>query len=67
MKKQFSVDDKVVLRNLGSNELEGATGYILGKTMGFAEVDFYLVMLDEPLPDAKAVVMIESCIYLQNG
>ena len=65
MKKNFAVDDKVVFRNVGTDVLADATGVILGKSMDLAETDFYIVLLDKPLPGRKAVVMIESCIYPQ--
>lgn len=66
MKKNFAVDDMVVMRGFGGDALlEGATGTILGKSFEHAETDFYIVLLDEPLPKAKAICMIESCIYPQ--
>ena len=69
MKKNFAVDDKVVLRGFGGGDkaLEEATGVILGKSFDHAETDFYIVLLDRPLyapTYVKAVCMIESCIYL---
>jgi len=67
MKKNFAIDDKIVMRGFGRNDttLEEATGVILGKSFDHAETDFYIVLLDKPLPTAKAVCMIESCIYPQ--
>lgn len=69
MKKNFAVDDRVVLRGFGGDKtLEGATGVILGKSFDHAETDFYIVLLDRPLYEPtyiKAVCMIESCIYLR--
>lgn len=45
--------------------LDMATGRNLGKaTEGI--VDFYIILLDEPLPDRLAVVMSESCLILMS-
>jgi hypothetical protein len=66
-KQNFSLNERVEIHSLGvtmdgeRQELEGATGYILGKS--FENVlDAYMVMLDKPLPNALAVQMTEACL-----
>lgn len=59
-KKNFKLDQSVKLCHVGE-PMDGQTGTILGKSMEHV-FDFYIVLLDTPLPDAKAVVLIESCL-----
>lgn len=59
MKKEFKVDQKV--RIVNAMELSGLSGTVLGKS--FVEVlDHYIVLLDTPLPNAKAVSITEACL-----
>ncbi len=60
IKQNFEVNTVVELHSC--MELSGMAGVVLGKASEHAECDFYIVMLDKPLPDRSAVVMIESCI-----
>jgi hypothetical protein len=61
LKKEFYVDNRVVIWNTNSTELDGKKGTILGKGTEHI-VDSYIVLLDEPLPTHKAVLLPEGCI-----
>jgi len=55
--------DTVRFHSLGGSDLEGETGYILGKYVeDLHGPDYYIVMLDHPFNDRLAVVMTEVCI-----
>jgi hypothetical protein len=59
----FSVDDQVRIVRVGSGPLEQATGVILGPTMESMCPDgYYIVLLDVPLPDRRAIVITEHCL-----
>ena len=60
MKKNFKL--KTEVRFINCAELSGMTGYILGKSSQFAEMDVYIVMLDKPLPDCLAITITEHCL-----
>jgi len=61
---KFNIDDRVEFMSTGSSELEGKTGTVLGPYAHYAESGFFIVLLDEPLPDRKAVVITEYCLSL---
>lgn len=47
--------------NVPNDRLEGANGDVLGKS--FVNVlDHYIVLLDKPFPEAKAVCITEACL-----
>lgn len=74
MKKNFKVDDRVVIVKTGSAALDNVTGIILGKSF-INVIDHYIVLLDEEfvkntdlldyvMPGAKALCITESCLEL---
>ena len=65
MKKNFKL--KTEVRFINCAEGAGMTGYILGKSSQHAEMDFYIVMLDKPLPESLAIVMTEYCLEPIDG
>ncbi len=62
MKKNFEIDEKVVMCRLGGDMLEGRTGLIVGKSFTDPVIDSYIVLLDKPTEKARAVVMTEACL-----
>ena len=66
MKKEFAVDARVQFVRLGNDPLEGEFGTVLGKS--FVNItDHYIVLLDNPRPDFKAICITEHCLELANG
>lgn len=62
MKKEFALKQRVRFVHTGGDKLlEGKTGTILGKSMVHV-IDHYIVMLDEPTPDALAISITEACL-----
>lgn len=59
-KKNFNLDDHVVFK--GAGELTGQFATVLGKYAAGGYVDSYIVLLDNPTPTSKAIVIIETCI-----
>ena len=62
-KKNFKLRDRVVIRRVGADSLEGAIGTIQGTSVVDA-TDFYIVLLDEPTATHLAICMTESCLDL---
>lgn len=61
MKKEFLVDQRVKIVKVGGDKLENKVGTILGKS--FVDfIDHYIILLDEPTKDAKAICITESCL-----
>jgi hypothetical protein len=61
-KKFFQLSQRVMFVNLPEDcELLGQYGTILGKS-SVNVIDTYIVMLDNPVPEAFAIVMTESCL-----
>ncbi len=70
LKQNFQVDQRVTINRTTDPELDGHRGTILGMASTYAEVDFYIVLLDTPHTKTgyKAIQMIESCLDpLSNG
>jgi hypothetical protein len=63
MKQNFVVDQKVIIGQTTSPELDGMGGTILGKSVEDVS-DVYIVMLDGPLSysDDKAITLTEVCL-----
>lgn len=60
--KNFALDEHVLIDNTTSVLLDGKMGTILGKAVeGLG--DAYIILLDEPLPTHKAIVLVEACIF----
>ncbi len=60
-KQNFQVDDRVLIGRTTSPLLDDKTGTILGKAIEDVS-DIYIVMLDEPTPDARAIILTEVCL-----
>jgi hypothetical protein len=56
--------DRVEFHSTGSTDLDGKTGRILGIASEHATNNFWIVLLDVPLPEREAVVIIDACIKL---
>ena len=64
MKADHKVDTQVKLVRTGSDELNGRTGKVIGISADYAEMAFYIVLMDEKLPyhDWKAIAITEHCL-----
>lgn len=59
----FNVNDSVRIVRVGQDRLDNATGVVLGPTMESMTPDgYYIVLLDVPLPDRRAIVITEHCL-----
>jgi hypothetical protein len=65
IKEILNTDSRVEIHSTYSG-LDGKTGNILGIASTHAECNFWIVGLDEPMPDRRAVVLIDSCLKLAN-
>lgn len=59
--KNFALNTKVRFINV-DGILENRTGIILGKSFESLSTDFYIVLLENPLPERLAITMIEHCL-----
>lgn len=60
---RFNVNDSVRIVRVGQDRLDNATGVILGPTMESMTPDgYYIVLLDVPLADRRAIVITEHCL-----
>jgi hypothetical protein len=64
-KEILNTDSRVEFHSTNS-ALDGKTGSILGIASSHAECNFWIVGLDEPIPEHRAVVIIDSCLKLAN-
>lgn len=65
MKANYPMDQKVKFIKTSDERLDDKTGSIIGYSSRHAEMDFYIVLLDEKLsyqPDIKALVITEHCL-----
>lgn len=62
MKSQLKCNDKVEFHSTSSADLDGKSGTILGIASEHPENNFWIVKLDNPLPERIAVVITDSCI-----
>jgi hypothetical protein len=59
-KQELTVDQKVIIGRTNS-ELDNITGTILGKSFDNL-VDAYIILLDQPYNNQKAIVLTEVCL-----
>jgi hypothetical protein len=62
MKNTLKYNDRVVMHSTTSIDLDGKTGTLIGIAVALASNNFWIVELDEPHPDRRAIVLIDSCI-----
>jgi hypothetical protein len=62
MKLNLKVNDRVEIKNTGT-DIDGHTGKNLGKATENI-IDFYIILLDEPIPNHLAVIFPEGCLVL---
>jgi len=60
--KNFKLDDRVEFHSTTSIDLDGKQGTILGFYADHTTNKFWIVLLDNPLPDWRAIVMTDSCL-----
>lgn len=65
IKEILNTDSRVEFHSTDS-VLDGKTGNILGIASSHAECNFWIVGIDEPIPEHRAVVIIDSCLKLAN-
>jgi len=62
MNKNFKTGNKVILHSTGSSKLDDKSGELIGIASALPENNYWIVLLDEPLPERKAIVITDSCI-----
>jgi len=62
---KLKTDSRVEFHSTGS-VLDGMTGSVVGISSEFATGNVWIVGLDKPLPDRKAVVMTDACLKSLN-
>lgn len=60
--KNLKCDDRVKFHSTSSSELDSNSGTILGIASSHPEHNFWIVLLDKPLQDRKAVVITDACL-----
>ena len=60
-KKNFPLNARVMIENTTDPILDGQTGTILGKSI-VDVLDYYIVLLDVPQPDFRAITITEVCL-----
>lgn len=59
--KNFELRQKVEIHSTGSSELDGKTGFILGRSTNDISTH-YIVMLDEPMETHLAINITQFCL-----
>lgn len=62
MKNTLKFNDRVVMHSTSSVDLDGKTGTLLGIAVEYPNNNFWIIELDEPLPDRRAIVLTDACI-----
>jgi len=62
MKNNLKLHSRVIFHSTASVELDNKTGTILGIASSHPSNNYWIVSLDEPLPDRLAVVITDACI-----
>lgn len=61
--KNFVLYDRVVMTNLGTSELGGKVGSIVGTNLSFGPQPLhYIVLMDEVCNGQKAIYITEACL-----
>ena len=64
MKHLIQTNSRVEFHSTTSVDLDGKQGTVLGIAMELPENNYWIVLLDEPLPNRLAVIITDSCIKL---
>ena len=64
MKNLIKTNSRVKFHSTTSSDLDGNKGTILGIATQHPENNFWIVLLDNPLPERLAIVMTDSCLTL---
>lgn len=62
MKNTLKYLDKIQMHSTGSIDLDNKTGTLIGISSDLPHNKFWIVELDEPLENRKAIVLTDSCI-----
>lgn len=62
LKQNLAVDQRVIMNRTSDEGLDNHMGTILGKSYSSAEMDVYIILLDEPYMGQKAIALTEACI-----
>ena len=54
--------DRVQFHSTGSSDLDGKQGVILGIASAHPKNNFWIVKLDQALPERAAVVITDACL-----
>jgi hypothetical protein len=58
----LKLNDRVIMRNTNSSDLDGKFGTLMGIASQHEDNTFWIVELDEPLVDRRAIVLTDSCL-----
>ena len=50
------------MHSTSSTDLDGKTGTLLGIAVKYPDNNFWIIELDNPLPDSRAIVLTDACI-----
>ena len=64
MKNLIKTNSRVEFHSTTSADLDGKRGLVLGIATALPENNYWIVLLDEPLPDRLAIVITDSCVKL---
>lgn len=62
MKHILKYNDRIKMHSTTSHLLDGKSGTLIGIYTECPENNFWIVELDEPLVDRRAIVLTDSCI-----
>ena len=64
MKQSLKYNDRIKMHSTTSPQLDGKTGTLIGIYAEFPTNDCWIVELDEPQVDRRAIVLTDACIQL---
>jgi len=62
MKQTLKLNDYVMMHSTNSDELDNNYGTLMGVACEFPGNNFWIVELDNPLADHRAIVLTDSCL-----
>lgn len=60
--KVLKYNDRVEIHSTSSLDLDGKSGTLMGISSDLPQNKFWIVELDEPLKDRRAIVLTDSCL-----